>query len=100
MDQHDKLEALISLAESLGLEVRIASRYNGLTSRAGGAMVKLRGREILFLDSDAPLVERIDVVASALRHRPELAERYLQPDIRQTIEAAGDQLDQETGWSW
>ena len=87
MDEYAQLRALLDLAESVSIEIRRtpAADSEG-AGHPGGALVKLRGREILFLDPTAAVAERIEVVASALRGRGELAEVFLPPQLRQLIE--------------
>ncbi len=89
MDEYAQLRALLDLAESLGVEVRrtpSALPGEAASGHPGGAMVKLRGKEILFLDPDAAVAERIEAAASALRGRPELEDVFLPPEIRQLID--------------
>ena len=87
MDEHAKLRALLDLVESAGIEIRRAPA--GLDADgAGGALVSVRGREILFLDPTASAADRIAVVASALTGRTQIEEIYLPPEIRELIDAA------------
>lgn len=87
MEPDQQLAALADLAESLGIEVRIgpAGEHAG---RAGGAVVRLRDKQIIFLDADAPLGDRINVLAAALAERQEIAERFVVPELRELIERA------------
>ncbi len=87
MDKQSQLAFLSDLAESLGIEVRQASRKANLVESPGGALVRLKGRELLFIDPGASLVEQVAVVARALRDRGEIAEMYLPPEIRRLLEA-------------
>ena len=88
MDDHARLQALLELAESVGLAVRYAARAEAASFEGspGGALVKLRGREILFLDSAAALGDRIAVAAAALKGRPRIEEVFIPPEIRELIE--------------
>lgn len=86
MDQSQQLEALIDLAESLGMEIR--RRPAGGDGR-GGDLVRLRGRELLFLDLSASPADQVEAVASALRGRGEIQDRFIAPEIRTLIERAG-----------
>ena len=86
MDSAAQLDYLIDLAEGLGMTLRhVAGR--GTSDAAAGDVVRLKGREILFLDSAAPVTEQIAAVAQALRGRPELDEMYLPPQVRDTLGA-------------
>lgn len=87
MDKQSQLAFLTDLAESLGIEVRQASRKADLVENPGGALVRLKGRELLFINPGASLVEQMAVVARALRDRREIAEMYLPPEIRRLLEA-------------
>ncbi len=87
MDKQSQLAFLTDLAESLGIEVRQASRKADSVESPGGALVRLKGRELLFIDPGASLVDQVVVVARALRHRREIAEMYLPPEIRRLLEA-------------
>ena len=88
MDEYGQLRFLLDLAEELGVTVRRAPAAppeapDSAGAHPGGALVKLRGREILFLDPSAAVSDRIAVVASALAGRDELEE------IRERIEWVG-----------
>ena len=87
MDQSSQLSFLIDLADSLGLEVRQAARELTTLDSPGGALVRLKGRAIIFLDPTASPAEQATVVAQALRDRPEVADMYLPPEIRRTLES-------------
>ena len=55
-------------------------------STPGGALVKLKGKEILFLDPTAPLPDQVAVVAGCLRGRAGIEQRFLPPEVRQAID--------------
>ncbi len=84
----DKLSALVDVARSLGMEVRLVDTAGA--GRDGGALVRLKGREIVFLDVSAPLADRIDAVAGVLAGRKELEQLFLPPEIREAIEQAAE----------
>jgi len=88
MEEQTKLNALIELAESLGITLRNAPAAAGGSEHPGGALVRLKAREILFLDPTASLADQIDAVAAALRGRAELAGQFLPPEIRELIDPA------------
>jgi len=89
MDAQAKLTALIELAESLGIQVRPAPPGES-SDHPGGAYARLKGREMIFLAGSAGPADQIDVLAAALRTRPQLQEqleeRSLPPEIRQLLE--------------
>ncbi len=85
MTPETKLEALTDLAESLGVSVRRLPGGAG-GDHPGGALVRLKGRDVLFLESDATVSDRIAVAAAALRGRAELDDMYLPPELRELID--------------
>ncbi|MGC9454099.1 MAG: hypothetical protein ACP5HU_04475 [Phycisphaerae bacterium] len=85
MDEHGKLSFLLNLARELGIIVRRVPSSAGL-SGSGGALVRLRDKEILMLDSSASLTEQIGVAADAMRGRSELEDRFLPPEIRELLD--------------
>ena len=85
MDEYAKLRALLDLAEGLGIAIRPAPAGHD-ADHPGGALVTVRGRQMLFLDSDGSVADRIAVVAEALRGRAELETMYLPPEVRQLID--------------
>lgn len=85
MDPHAKLTALIDLAESLGIRVRPAPAGED-ADRPGGAYVRLKGSEMVFLVPSAAPADQIDVLALAMKNRPQLQDRFLPPEIRQLLE--------------
>jgi hypothetical protein len=87
MNLSEQLAALADLAESLGVEIRRAPAGDR-AGPPGSAAVRLKGREIVFLDAYAAVAERIGVLASALAKRRELDGVFLPPQIRELIEHA------------
>jgi hypothetical protein len=89
MDENAILGFLVELAQSLLIDVRTcphtAWEYT-VSDHPGGALVRLKGKEILFLDSSATLADRTEAVVSALRGRDELEGIYLPPEIRALFE--------------
>jgi hypothetical protein len=86
MEGQSKLAALIDLAEQVGITIRRVPSAGESAEHPGGALVRLKGKEVIFLDPTAPLGDQIAVVASALRGRSEVEGRFLPPEIRQAIE--------------
>ena len=86
MELHDKLSALIELAESLGVDIRRVSSAAGSAEHSGGAMVRMKGLEIFFIDPTASLADQISALADAMRGREELEDIFLPPELRQAIE--------------
>ena len=90
MDEFAKIDKLIDLAEELGIEVRRAPSLFGSMDHPGGSLIRLKGKEILFLDPDAPVEDQITVAARALRGRESLQQRFLEPEIRRLLDEASD----------
>ena len=88
MDPISQLTALMDLAENLGVEIRRAPG-GGDGDHPGGALVRLRGKDIVFLNGDAAVVEQIEVLAAALAQKPEVQQMFLPPQLRQILDSAG-----------
>ena len=89
MEDDAQLRALLDLAESIGIRVRRApppGQVEGVGDHPGGALVRLRDQEMLFVDPAAPLADRVDMVAAALRGRKELEDVFLPPALRELLE--------------
>jgi len=84
-----QLTVLLDLAEQLGISVRAAPSRGG-AGHPGGALVRLKGKEVLFLDPSAGVADQVSVVADALRGRARLAEIFLPPEVRELIEGEDD----------
>ena len=86
MDSYAQLEALLDLAEQAGVTVR---QMAGMaeSDHPGGALVRLKDVEVLFLDPAAPVADQLAVAARALRGREEMAGRFIPPELRDLIEA-------------
>ncbi|MBI5722341.1 MAG: hypothetical protein HZA50_00110 [Planctomycetes bacterium] len=85
MEQHTILEKLLELAEELAIEVRHTPAA-GTDEHPGGSVVRLKGKEILFLDPSAGLADQIAAAAAALQDRQQLNDRFIPPEVRQVIE--------------
>ena len=90
MEQSSQLRMLLDLAEQIGLEVRRVPGASNGSEHPGGAMVKLKGREILFLDPAASPSDQLGVLAASLRGRRQVEDRFLPPEIREIIDTADE----------
>ena len=90
MNLQTKLNALLDLAESLGIAIRRVPSAGSSGDHPGGALVRLKGREILFLDPTATTADQIDAVTAALHGRAELENVFLPPELRQAVKGAGE----------
>jgi hypothetical protein len=82
MNQRQILEELVSLLETHGVQVRdepLAGQHSGLCT--------VRGRPIMFLDSDSSVQDNADACAEAAGQAINIEELYIKPQVRQYIEA-------------
>lgn len=91
MEPDTQLGVLLDLAESAGIDIRRAPGGGDSTGHPGGALVTLRGREMLFLDPTACVADQINAVAGALAGRAEIKNRFLPPEIRDLIDRAASE---------
>jgi hypothetical protein len=87
MDDLSALNALLDLAEQLGITVRRAPASE-TGEHPGGALVRLGQREMLFLDPSASTADQLTAVMAALRGRRELDDHFIPPDLRDRLETA------------
>ena len=76
-----KLGVLLTLADSLGIEIRripIGGR--------GGTLCAIKGRRVLFLDTDADRATQYDRVLRELAQVPEIDSVYLRPEVREDLD--------------
>lgn len=81
MDLDTKLGVLLTLADSLGIEIRripIGGR--------GGTLCAVKGRRVLFLDTDADRATQYDRVLRDFAKIPEISSVYLRPEVREDLE--------------
>lgn len=83
MDVQARLDALISLADELGIAVRLEA-----LGGEGGGFCLIKGHRVLFIDTLADLETRYDRTVAALASLPELEHRFLAPEIRDDLERA------------
>ncbi len=82
MDVEARLDALIRLAEQIGIDVR----YETMDGNGGGLCV-LRGRRVLFVDTSAEPEQRYERLVRALAPLPELDNLYIAPELREELDA-------------
>ena len=81
MDLSNRLEHLLRLAEQIGIDVR-AEPMGG----AGGGLCRLRGKQVLFVDTTADLETRYERTLAALATLPELEGRFILPEVRRDLD--------------
>ena len=82
MNQQQILEELVSLLETSGIQVRdepLSGQHSGLCT--------VRGRAIMFLDSDTGVQDNADACAEAVGEAINIEALYIKPQVRQYIEA-------------
>ena len=72
---------MIEIAEELGVEVR----REPIDGDSGG-LCRIRGRQVLFIDTLADAATRLERSLEALARLPGIDRHYLRPDIRERIE--------------
>ena len=80
MDTQNLLTCLIELAESFGIEIRRAPLGGD-----GGGLCLLKGKNILFLDTNAALPDKLSRTAAALAQL-DLEETYIVPQVRELLD--------------
>ncbi len=90
MDANTQLRTLLDLADQTGLEIRRVPKAAEGSDHPGGAIVRLKGKEILFLDPTAGTSDQIGVLAQSLRGRAEIEDRFLPPEIRELIDESDE----------
>jgi hypothetical protein len=83
MELSSRLSQLLSLAEELDIDVRVASMGG-----EGGGLCVLKGQHVLFVDLTADLATRYERTLTSMADLPELENRFLPPEIRQDLEKA------------
>lgn len=85
MDLENQLASLLDLARQLGVVIRHSPPCDE-GGRGGGSLVRLKGKEIFFLNGDAPVEEQVQSLGRALAARPEIQAMFLPPEIRELID--------------
>lgn len=81
VDFDTKLGVLLTLAESLGIEIRripIGGR--------GGTLCTIKDRRVLFLDTEADRATQYDSVLREFAQIPEINTVYLRPEVREDLD--------------
>jgi hypothetical protein len=91
MELKDQLAVLVDLAESIGVTVRWTSRGRQSTDARAVVMVRLRGREMFFVDPAASIADQVSAIAALLADHPELGDRFICPQVRARLDEAREQ---------
>ncbi len=85
VDLESRLDALLEVARSLGIDVRLED-----LAGSGGGLCILKGRRVLFVDEASDLATRYDRALREIAQLPEIDGIYIRPDIREDLERARD----------
>jgi len=80
-DETSLVDRLTELAEELGVEVR-REPIDG----EGGGLCRVRGRQVLFIDTLADPATQLGRCLEALARLPGVDEHFLRPDLRERLE--------------
>ncbi len=81
MNSQAILQLLVTLLEENGVQVRTEPLGGG-----GGGLCNIKGRDIFFLDTQAPTAESTALCAQAVGRLVDIESIYIRPEIRQCIE--------------
>ena len=81
MNSYDLQEQLVELVSQLGISVRRAD-----LGGAGGSLVRLRGKDVLFLDTSADPDDQLQRLAPEVARLPGLDNIYILPELRELLE--------------
>ncbi len=81
MNEQQILEELLALLESNGVTIR-----NEPLGGSGGGLCTIKGRQILFVDTQASSIVTAAVCAEAVPKVADIEQIYIKPQVRQFIE--------------
>lgn len=81
MNEQEILEDLLALLEANEVTVR-----NEPLGGGGGGLCTVKGRRILFADTEAPSIVTAAICAEALAKAADIDQIYIKPQVRQFIE--------------
>jgi len=81
MNSQTILQQLLSILADNGVQVR-SEPLGG----AGGGLCNVKGKNIFFLDTQAPTAEMVTLCAQAVGRLVDIESIYIRPEIRQYIE--------------
>ncbi|MHC4145247.1 MAG: hypothetical protein ACYSUD_10760 [Planctomycetota bacterium] len=87
MNEQQILEELLALLESNGVIIR-----NEPLGGSGGGLCTIKGRQILFVDIQAPSIVMAAVCAEAVPKVADIEQIYIKPQVRQFIENHSNQV--------
>ncbi|TKJ37085.1 MAG: hypothetical protein CEE38_09285 [Planctomycetes bacterium B3_Pla] len=87
MNEQQILEELLALLEANGVTIR-----NESLGGSGGGLCTIKGRQILFVDTQAPSIVTAAVCAEAVPKVADIEQIYIKPQVRQFIENHSNQV--------
>lgn len=87
MNEQQILEELLALLESNGVTIR-----NEPLGGSGGGLCTIKGRRILFVDTQASSIATAVVCAEAVLKVTDIEQIYIKPQVRQFIENHSNQV--------
>jgi hypothetical protein len=81
MDEQRILDELLALLEANGVAIR-----NEPLGGSGGGLCTVKGRQIFFVDAQAPSADVAALCAAAIARVVDIENFYIRPQIRQFIE--------------
>jgi hypothetical protein len=81
MNSQDILQQLLAILEDNGIELR-----NEPLGGTGGGLCRVKGKNIFFVDTQAPAAETASLGAQAVGRLLDIETVYIRPEIREFIE--------------
>ncbi len=85
MNQQQILDELVNILVSNGIQVRQEP-----LEASGGGLCTIKGRSLLYLDTQAPIGDSIKTCLIAIKKLVNIEDIYIRPQIRQIIEFNSD----------
>jgi hypothetical protein len=91
MDENTIIEQLEELIRGFGVQIRREPiKQDEDLAKIVGGLCLLRGEYVLFINSKAPTIERINTLATALKHF-DVDQVYLRPVLRELLDKIPEQ---------
>jgi hypothetical protein len=94
--ERDLLEKLKGIGARIGVEVREERLVREVGYSVHGGRCRLEGQDIILLDRNAAVSERIEILADALSEF-DLGEVYMDPEIRELVGNVDDAGERASG---
>ena len=87
MNEQGILEELLALLEANDVMIR-----NEPLGGSGGGLCTMKGKRILFVDTEAPSIVTATICAEVLPKVTDIEQIFIRPQVRQFIEEHGNQV--------